>query len=142
MFGRGYRFIPGRDEVIRDGDLGYIVSYGEMLYRCLDAVEHLRSQGIRVGLINKPTLNVVDEDMMGKLVHTEFVLVVETQNLKSGLGARFGTWLLEREYHAVYSHMGIIREGHGGLQEQIPYQGLASKDIQERIMTLLPADLA
>jgi len=33
FFGSGYRFIPGRDEVIREGESGYIVSYGEMLYR-------------------------------------------------------------------------------------------------------------
>ena len=140
FFGSGYRFIPGRDEVIRDGESGYIVSYGEMLYRCLDAVEQLRSQGIRVGLINKPTLNVVDEEMMAKLARAGFVLVVETQNIKSGLGARFGTWLLERGCKAVYSHMGLTREGHGGLKEQITYQGLGPKDIQEKIMAMLPAE--
>ena len=138
IYGNGYRFIPGKDEVIRDGDLGYIISYGEMVYRCLDVVERLRSQGIRVGLINKPTLNVVDEDMMKKLDGAGFILVVETQNTKSGLGSIFGTWLLERGYQAVYSHMGLNKEGHGGLKEQIPYQGLGSEEIRERIMKLLP----
>jgi len=64
----------------------------------------------------------------------------ETQNIKSGLGARFGTWLLERGYKAGYSHMGLTREGHGGLKEQIAHQGLEPKDIQERIMTLLPKE--
>jgi transketolase C-terminal domain/subunit len=111
-----------------------------MLYRSLDAVEQLRSQGIRVGLINKPTLNVVDEEMMAKLARAGFVLVVETQNIKSGLGARFGTWLLERGYKAAYSHMGLTREGHGGLKEQITYQGLGPKDILEKIMAMLPAE--
>ena len=67
-FGGGYTFVPGKDEIIREGDQGYIVSYGEMLYRCLDVVERLRADGINVGLINKPTLNVVDEEMMDKLI--------------------------------------------------------------------------
>jgi len=136
FFGNGYRFIPDRDEVIRDGESGYIVSYGEMLYRCLDAVERLRSEGIRVGLINKPTLNVVDEEMMVKIGRTRFVLVVETQNVKTGLGVRFGTWLLERGHAAVYARMGLTREGRGGLSEQIGYQGLESRDIQKKLMTL------
>ncbi len=136
-FAGSYEFVPGRDEVIREGDQGVIVSYGEMLYRCLDVVEQLRADGIRVGLINKPTLNVVDEVMMKQLMGSGFVLVVETQNIKTGLGARFGTWLLERGFKARYARMGSSREGRGGLGEQIPYQGLGTDSIREKIMGLL-----
>ena len=136
-FGGNYAFMPGKDEVIREGDQGYIISYGEMLYRCLDVVERLRADGVRVGLINKPTLNVVDEAMMEQLIGGGFVLVVETQNVNSGLGARFGTWLLERGFAARYARMGTSKEGHGGLGEQIPYQGLGADDIRETIMGLL-----
>jgi len=136
-FGEDYTFIPGKDELIRSGDQGYIVSYGEMLYRCLDVVEHLRADGINVGLINKPTLNVVDEGMMKQLMGSGFVLVVETQNINTGLGARFGTWLLERGYGTRYAHMGTNKEGHGGLNEQIPHQELAPEDIREKVNSLL-----
>ncbi|RTZ97191.1 MAG: transketolase [Deltaproteobacteria bacterium] len=136
-FAGDYTFIPGRDEVIREGDQGVIVSYGEMLYRCLDVVEHLRADGIRVKLINKPTLNVVDETMMDELMDNPFVLVVETQNIKTGLGARFGTWLLERGFNARYARMGTSKEGRGGLSEQIPYQGLDPDSIREKVMGLL-----
>jgi len=136
-FSGDYEFIPGKDEVIREGDQGVIVSYGEMLYRCLDVVEQLRADGIRVGLINKPTLNVVDEAMMEQLVDSPAVLVVETQNIKTGLGARFGTWLLERGFKSRYARMGTSKEGRGGLSEQIPCQGLGTDHIREKIMGLL-----
>ncbi len=136
-FAGDYTFMSGKDEVIREGDQGVIVSYGEMLYRCLDVVETLRADGIRVSLINKPTLNVVDETMMDQLVKSPFVMVVETQNIKTGLGARFGTWLLERGFNARYARMGTSREGRGGLSEQIPYQGLDPDSIRERVMGLL-----
>jgi transketolase C-terminal domain/subunit/transketolase N-terminal domain/subunit len=136
-FGDTYTFTPGRDEVIREGDKGYVVSYGEMLYRCLDEVERLAGEGIRVGLINKPTLNTVDEAMMKKLGAAPFVLVVESQNLKSGLGARFGTWLLQRGFAPRYAHLGVRREGHGGLTEQIPYQGMGQEDIHQQILSLI-----
>ena len=132
-----YRFIPGKDETIREGDAGTIVSYGEMLYRCLDVVERLKSEGVRVALVNKPTLNVVDEDMLKKIAGGRFVLVVETQNIRSGLGARFGTWLLERGYHTAYAHLGVTREGQGGLSEQIPYQGLSPADIRQKVQAML-----
>jgi len=136
-FGGSYKFEPGKDEIIRDGDQGYIVSYGEMLYRCLDVVERLRTEGVQVGLVNKTTLNIVDETMMGMLAGSPFVLVVETQNIKSGLGARFGTWLLERGYNARFARMGSHKEGHGGLSEQIPYQGLGTDRIRGKVMELL-----
>ena len=132
-----YRFIPGKDETIREGDAGTIVSYGEMLYRCLDVVERLKSEGVRVALVNKPTLNVVDEDMLKKIAGGRFVLVVETQNIRSGLGARFGTWLLERGYHTAYAHLGVTKEGQGGLSEQIPYQGLSPADIRQKVQAML-----
>ena len=137
LFGDGYTFSPGKDEVIREGEQGYIVSYGEMLYRCLDAVERLKADGVSIGLINKPTLNVVDGAMMEKLSAKGFVMVVETQNLKTGLGASFGTLLLERGYTGKYARMGTTKEGHGGLAEQIPYQGIGTDDIQAKVREML-----
>jgi transketolase len=137
FFDGDYTFTPGKDEIIREGDQGYVVSYGEMLYRCLDAVDRLREEGLRVGLINKPTLNVVDEKMMTQLGSAGFVLLVETQSVKSGLGSRFGTWLLERGYSTAYAHLGVTQEGHGGIAEQIPFQGLDPDDILNKIRTMI-----
>jgi transketolase C-terminal domain/subunit len=49
---------------VRTGTAGYIVSFGDALYRAIDAAERLKQQGIDVGVINKSTLNIIDEDMM------------------------------------------------------------------------------
>ncbi|MBI5389458.1 transketolase [Candidatus Woesearchaeota archaeon] len=135
-FGAGYRF-TGNDEVIREGTLGYIVTFGEMVYRCLHAVEELKKEGISVGLVNKPVLNVVDEQMMKKLGATPFVLVVESQNYNTGLGSKFGTWLLERGFAPRYAHLGTTKIGQGGILEQIPNQGLAPSDIKKRVRDML-----
>jgi transketolase len=124
FFGGDYKFVSGKDEVIREGTQGYIVSFGEALYRSLDAVERLKQQGVDVGLINKPTLNVVDEEMLAKIGKSPRVLVVEAFNRKTGLGSRLGTWLLERGFTPKYSHIGTHKEGCGGLWEQFPHQGI------------------
>ncbi|MFN2353500.1 MAG: transketolase C-terminal domain-containing protein [Desulfopila sp.] len=137
LFDEGYEFVPGADEVIREGSAGYIISYGEMLYRCLHAVELLRKEGIDIGLINKSTLNVLDKDMLAKVGSSPLALVVETQNVKTGLGVRYGTWLLEHGFTANYGHMGTFREGQGGLSEQIPYQKMATDDILARVRSLM-----
>lgn len=135
-FDAGYSFEPGKDEIIREGSDGYIVTYGEMVYRCLDAVEQLRAQGMNVGLINKPTLNVIDEEMLAKVGKSPFVLVVESQNTKTGLGIRFGTWLLERGLTPRYAGMGTNKIGHGGIAEQLPHQGLAVENIKAKVLEL------
>ena len=83
FFGEAYRFQPDRDEVIREGRDAYIVAYGEMLYRALHAVEEMKSEGLSVGLINKPVLNVVDEEMLARLGKSPAVLVMENQNVKT-----------------------------------------------------------
>jgi transketolase C-terminal domain/subunit len=63
LFGEGYEFVPGKDEIILEGKNGYVVSYGDMLYRSYDAVLRVRQEGLDVGLVNKPTLNLVDEQV-------------------------------------------------------------------------------
>jgi len=138
-FGGDYKFVSGKDEVIREGTQGYIVSFGEALYRALDAVERLKREGIDVGLINKPTLNVIDEEMMIKIGNSPMVLVVESFNRKTGLGSRFGSWLLERGLTPKYAHIATHKEGCGGLWEQFPHQGIDPTGIMTIAKDLLKA---
>ncbi|EKM57780.1 uncharacterized protein PHACADRAFT_251622 [Phanerochaete carnosa HHB-10118-sp] len=136
LFGDNYQFVPGKDEVIAEGTAGYVVSFGDMVYRSWDAVLRCRQEGLNVGLINKPTLNIVDEETIRKVGSSPFVLVVESLNQKTGLGLRFGTWLLERSLTPKYAYMGTNKEGCGGLTEQIPHQGLDPQSIILKIRQL------
>jgi transketolase len=136
LFAGDYKFVPGKDEVVRQGTAGYVVAVGDALYRALDAVERLKQEGIDVGLINKPTLNVVDEEAIAKVGSTSFVVVVEAFNRKTGLGSRYGTWLLERGFTPKYAHLGTHKEGCGGLWEQFPYQGIDPVGIMAKVKEL------
>ncbi|KAJ8469324.1 hypothetical protein ONZ45_g16926 [Pleurotus djamor] len=136
FFEGDYKFVPGKDEVILEGTAGYVVSFGEMLYRSYDAVLRCRKQGLDVGLINKPTLNIIDEEITRKVGSSPFVLVVESFNQKTGLGSKYGTWLLERQLTPKYKYMGTTKEGGGGLWEQIPHQGLDPESIRREIVKL------
>lgn len=137
MFGGDYTFTPGKDEIIREGTAGYIVTFGDSVYRALDAVERLKQEGIDVGLINKATLNVVDEETMAKVGKAPFVLVTEAFNRKTGLGSRFGSWLLERGYAPKFAYLGTHEEGCGGLWEQYPHQGIDPVGIMAKVKELV-----
>eukprot|EP00942_MAST-04A_sp_MAST-4A-sp1_P011722 g11722.t1 len=128
-----YTFVPGKDEVVREGTDGYIITFGDALYRALDAVERAREAGINVGLINKVTLNVCDHEILQKVGKTKFVLVVESLSKRNGLGIRYGTWLLENGLSPKYGYIGTYREGCGGLWEQAYHQGYDSNSVLEKI---------
>jgi transketolase len=137
-FYQGKAFEPGKDDVIRPAKAGggYVVAVGETVYRALDAVIGLRDQGVEVGLVNKATLNVVDQSMMQMLAKAPFVLVVEGWNVKTGLGSRFGSLLLQHGFRGKYDHLGTHLEGSGGLWQQMGYQGLDSAGIAAAIQRL------
>ncbi len=137
IYGDDYKFVSGRDDVIREGKDGYIVSFGETVYRSLDAAIKLKAQGINVGVICKATLNVYDEDMMAKLAKSPMILVAESFNVTTGLGSRFGTELLKRGFTGRYNNIGTHREGSGGLWQQMGHQGIDTDGIQSAVKALL-----
>jgi transketolase C-terminal domain/subunit len=131
-------FDPAKDHLVREAPAGsgYVVAVGETVYRALDAILQLRERGLKVNLVNKATVNVVDPDMMSKLATAPFVLVVEGWNVKTGLGSRFGSYLLQAGFKGRYNHLGTNKEGAGGLWQQMGYQGLDPKGIMEAIQAL------
>jgi len=136
---QGKPFEPGKDYLVRPAPSGggYVVAVGETVYRALDAVIALQEQGVRIGLINKPTINVVDPQMMRTLASAPFVLVAEGWNVKTGLGSRFGSYLLQAGFKGRYDHIGTQREGCGGLWQQMGHQGLDSAGIAKAVRALL-----
>ena len=132
---QGKPFEPGKDHIVRDAPAGggYVVATGEIVYRALDAVIGLQEQGVAVGLINKSTINVVDADMMNKLAGAAFVLVAEGWNVKTGLGSRYGSYLLQAGFKGGYNHIGAHLEGCGGLWQQVGYQGLDPEGIMKAV---------
>jgi transketolase C-terminal domain/subunit/transketolase N-terminal domain/subunit len=135
----GKPFEPGKDDVVREAPAGggWVVAFGETVYRALDAIINLRERGVNVGLINKSTINVVDHEIMARLAAAPFVLVAEGWNVKTGLGSRFGSYLLQAGFKGRYNHIGTHLEGSGGLWQQMGYQGLDSKGIEDAVSALL-----
>ena len=74
--------------------------------------------------------------MMKTLAPAPFVLVAESFNVNTGLGSRFGTWLLKAGFKGRYDNIGTHKEGSGGLWQQMGYQGVDTAGIQESVRRL------
>jgi len=136
---KAYEFKLGEDHLVYGASrpcMGYVVSFGDALYRSLDAVRRLSTEGLHVGLVNKCHVNRVDEEMMATIGKSRFVLVVESQSTQTGLGVRFGTWLLERGLSPRYGRCGTHTDGCGGTWEQAYHQGFDPRSIMERVRKL------
>jgi transketolase len=135
----GQPFEPGTDYMVREAAAGhgYVVATGDAVYRALDAVISLQEKGVKVGLINKPTVNVVDPRMMQRLSGAPFVLVAEGWNVKTGLGSRFGSHLLQAGFRGKYHHIGVHKEGNGGQWQQMGHQGLDPPGIAAAVESLI-----
>ena len=139
LFGEGYKFEPGKDDIVRKAPAGggYVIAFGDTLYRALDAVIRLQEQGVKVGLICKTTLNVNDKATMKLLNDAPFVLVAECFNVRTGVGAHFGTELLKNGFRGKYNHIGAHKEGPGGTWQQMGFQGLDPDGIMKSVKALL-----
>ena len=133
-----YEFVSGKDDVLLEGKDGYIIAFGDALYRANDAAQRLRANGIDVGLINKSTLNILDEETTKKVGSTGFALVVEPLSSKTGVGSKYGYWLakLNLPKMPVFDNIGINKGGEGGLWEHAYEQGYDSVSIQEKVKSL------
>jgi transketolase C-terminal domain/subunit len=86
-----------------------------------------------VGVLNKPTLNSVDEEALKKIAGSGFVLVAETQDQMTGLG----TWMLERGYSPRYKRLGLAKPGEGGGLEQVGFHGLEPEHLVTAVKELV-----
>lgn len=89
--------------------------------------------------MNKCHLNAIDEDVMTLVGSSKFVLVVESQNTNTGLGVRFGTWLLERGFAPQYRRCGTNRDGCGGQWEHAYHQGYDPHSVMTAVRDLVAA---
>jgi transketolase len=84
----GYRAIPGRGTVLREGADALVFAYGPvMLNETLTAAELLAEHGLETTVVDMPWLNRVDREWLGALVESPAsIVVVEDHAPVGGLG--------------------------------------------------------
>jgi len=93
FFAGGYAFEYGKMDVIRKGKDATIIAMGTMVSYCLQAVEALAEQGLKVGLMAMPCPTEPDMKAIRAAARTGAIVTCEDHNVWTGCGATVATAL-------------------------------------------------
>lgn len=84
----GYRFTPGRGEILREGRDAAVIATGIMTGMALEAAEMLAKEGIEVRVVNMHTLKPLDEELVIETARTiGKIVTAEEHSIIGGLGS-------------------------------------------------------
>ncbi len=91
-----------RAKVRREGDSVSLITYGNSLWKCLDAAEQLSSEGIDVEVIDLRTLRPLDDDtIMASLRKTHRAVIVDEGWRSGGISAEIATRIHEQVFYEL-----------------------------------------
>ena len=140
IFDDSYPFEIGKGVVLQEGTDITIVSTGQIVHECIDAVEILRMEGISARLVNIHTIKPLDTALITQCAkETGAMLTVEEHSVYGGLGSAIA------EACAANCPVPIDIVGLTGFSESGDYDellnkhGLKANQIAQRAKLLLKA---
>ncbi len=89
----------GKASIVREGTHLTVITYGSMLWMCLDAASELESEGIGVEVIDLRTLQPLDLDTIyASIQKTSRLVIVHEANLTAGIGAEIAARVSENGF--------------------------------------------
>lgn len=84
----GHRFVPGRANLLRDGDALTLIANGTLTHRMLKAADILAAEGIAARVLNMATVRPIDaEAVVAAVRDTGAILTAEEHSIFGGLGS-------------------------------------------------------
>lgn len=100
-------FIPGKANILRDGDDACIIACGLMVKRALEAAEKLGKQGIRTGVVNVHTIKPIDKTLLLAInKKCRAIVTMEEHSVIGGLGSAVAEVLVGNT-GAKFARIGI-----------------------------------
>jgi len=135
-FDADYRFEYGKADILRDGDRGALIVYGQTAWRGVKVWEMLREKGISIMVINMASVLDPDLDLLKRASETGYIAVYEDHNVKSGLGSIIADILLERGWTARFRKFGLTDYAPSGKAEDLfEFMGLSPERVAEEILS-------
>ena len=129
--------VLGKSEIIQKGEEVVILSVGNMMEECVQAVELLKNSGIQAGLVNVRFIRPMDEEILHQLAEEYGCIVtVEENQLTGGYGQMVSAFLHRHQYSNDLLSFGIpdCFVEHATVQEQRALAGIDARSIASRIL--------
>ena len=110
-----YEFVIGKGEILKDGTDVAIIANGLMTYEAIKAGEELAAAGINAMVINMPTIQPLDEELViAAAKKCGKIITCEEHSVIGGLGEAVCSCLAEK-CPAIVKRIGVNDEfGHSG----------------------------
>lgn len=135
----GFKFEPGKGEILRQGSDITLVSCSSMVSNTLDAADILSAKGIDAEVINITTLKPIDSQLICQSsLKTKKVVTVEEHSVVGGLGGAVAEVLI-RENPVRMKMIGIndLFAVVGDYGQLIDYYGLSPEKIADSVIDFL-----
>ena len=144
LFEDDYRFIPGKNIVIRDGCDATVFSTGSFLSELAEAAEILDHHGISLRLIHVPTLKPADEkSIISECSNQKMIISAEEHNIIGGLGSAIAEIAAENGLQIMLRRIGLndcFANGFGTKNEVLALNGLNAEGLCGRIIAFLTSE--
>ena len=138
FFDENYEFEYGKVDIIREGEDGYILTYGCMVYRAIRIHEILKKEGINIGVMNYSCPNTIDEEKIKIAINTGFLITYEDHHIDTGIASTISLYLAEKNYNVKFLRFGVKFYGASGTPDELfKIQGLDPEKVAEKIKALV-----
>ena len=139
IYDENYEFNPNKAVILKEGKDVSILTYGDITYEVVLAVEKLSEQGIDAELINVPVIKPLDTKTIAKSAKkTKLVITVENHSVIGGLGSAVAEYLSEN-LPTKMLRLGINDQfGQSGTpKDLLKYYNLDSEGIVEKVKEIV-----
>jgi transketolase len=143
IFGSDYQFKVGELTRLRDGENIVLFATGHMLAKALEAAKLLRTDKIKVRVVNISTIKPLNrEAVLSETEGMKWVFTIEEHNIIGGLGSAIAEVLAETA-HVPMRRIGVQDVfGESGLADELlEKHGLHAEGIRESILKAIAENL-
>ena len=139
VYDSDYEFEIGKSIKLRDGEDAAIMTNGAMLYRCLEAAEFLRQDGINASVINMHTVKPLDYTAIKDAALKCPIITAEEHSVIGGLGSAVAEYksTLENAHPQLFIGLPDKYGPSGDYAYLLEKYGLTGAAIAERTMVFL-----
>jgi transketolase len=132
-------FIPGKANLLTEGNDISLIGTGETVYHCLQASNLLKEKGVHARVIDMHTLKPIDKNtILDAARQTGRIVTVEEHSIYGGLGAAVAE-IVSQEYPVPVKIIGFPDEyvAHGNPAQIFRHYGIYAENIAETALSLL-----